>query len=297
MVKSSPTILNIAHRGARAYAPENTLVAFAKASAMGCQMVELDVRLSKDHQVIVYHDDQLTHCTDVAKKFPNRDSYKVTDFTLAELEQLDAGSWYVEQLALRPEQRLLFLQSLNDSEIEQFISPEERAFYASGNVKIPTLTQVLQLAKELDLQVNIELKSQSDTDTQLVEAVLNIVQTVNMSSHSLISAFNHDLLREVRRQSKHIATAALTETPIKAPVSYLRNLKVTAYHLQRYKYFRDDAFNSPAGKQYLAHIAKIRKADFAVNIWTCNDPDELSYLLTTQITGLVSDYPNRVSGT
>lgn len=93
-------VLNIAHRGARAYAPENTLLSFAKAKTLGCQMVELDVQLSKDGVVMVHHDPSLTRCTDVQAKFPGLKSYDLADFTVAQLSQLDAGSWYVQQLAL-----------------------------------------------------------------------------------------------------------------------------------------------------------------------------------------------------
>ena len=77
-------ILNIAHRGARAYAPENTLAAFAKAVGFGCPMIEIDVHWSKDGELVVHHDDQLARCTDVKTKFPERSSYYVSDFTWSE---------------------------------------------------------------------------------------------------------------------------------------------------------------------------------------------------------------------
>ena len=88
-------VLNIAHRGARAFAPENTLAAFRKAKIFACQMFEIDVRLSKDGALMVHHDEQLTRCTDVKTKFPGRDTYYVWDFIYRELNILDAGSWYI----------------------------------------------------------------------------------------------------------------------------------------------------------------------------------------------------------
>ena len=102
-------VLNIAHRGARAFAPENTLAAFEKSKTFGCQMFEMDVRLSKDGELVVYHDEQLTRCTDIKAKFPGRSSYYVRDFTYDELRTLDAGSWYIEQLLLPGSQRQEFL--------------------------------------------------------------------------------------------------------------------------------------------------------------------------------------------
>jgi glycerophosphoryl diester phosphodiesterase len=291
---TSSSILSIAHRGARAYAPENTLVAFAKAKTFGCQMFEMDVRLTKDGEVIVHHDEQLTRCTDVVSKFPDRSSYKVADFTAAELGCLDAGSWYVGQLALPNQERQPFLQSLTDAEIAQFVSPAERCLYASGNIRLPTLSEALYLAKELGLIVNIELKSQPDSDSKLVAAVLKSIQAMQMENQVLISSFEHELLRQVRQQSTTIATAVLADSPIKAPLTYLRKLKANAYNLACYKDLKLKGFGGVAGKRYLAHIEKIRTAGFGINIWTCNDPEELRQLLAVGITGLVSDYPNRV---
>jgi glycerophosphoryl diester phosphodiesterase len=291
---TSTHALNIAHRGARAYAPENTLVAFAKANAFGCEMFEMDVRLSKDGEVIVHHDENLIRCTDAETQFPDRSSYHVADFTAAELSLLDAGSWYVKQLALASGERQPFLQSLTDAEIAQFISPAERKLYASGNIKIPTLAETLCLAKELGMLVNIELKNQPDGGLALVAATLKVVQTLKMADQILISSFEHDMLRQVRQQTKKIATAILTDTPIKAPLTYLRKLKANAYNLGCYKDYKANGFNGLPGNRYLDYVDKIRNAGFSVNIWTCNDQDEMEYLLAAGITGLISDYPNRV---
>lgn len=73
----------IAHRGASAYAPENTLKAIRLALEMGVDAVEVDVRLSKDGYLVVIHDDTLDRTTD--------GSGPVAEFTLAELKMLNAG--------------------------------------------------------------------------------------------------------------------------------------------------------------------------------------------------------------
>jgi glycerophosphoryl diester phosphodiesterase len=106
--KQPPGVLNVAHRGGRAFAPENTLAAFEKAKTFGCPMFEMDVHMSKDGELVVHHDDQLTRCTDVKARFPGRSAYYVSDFTYDELCMLDAGSWYVEQLSLSANRRQAF---------------------------------------------------------------------------------------------------------------------------------------------------------------------------------------------
>jgi glycerophosphoryl diester phosphodiesterase len=57
-------MLRVGHRGARAYAPENTLASFKKALELGVDAVELDVRKTKDNQIVVIHDADVKRTTD-----------------------------------------------------------------------------------------------------------------------------------------------------------------------------------------------------------------------------------------
>ncbi|MGV9453388.1 glycerophosphodiester phosphodiesterase [Streptomyces sp. NPDC003635] len=87
-----PTVL--AHRGASAHAPENTLAAVDRAAELGIRWVENDVQRTKDGELVVVHDDNLRRTTDVEEVFPGRAPWKVKDFTAAEIARLDAGSWF-----------------------------------------------------------------------------------------------------------------------------------------------------------------------------------------------------------
>ncbi|MDR3082539.1 MAG: glycerophosphodiester phosphodiesterase [Streptomyces sp.] len=84
----------VAHRGASAYAPENTLAAIDRAAAMGFGWVENDVQRTKDGRLVVIHDDTLDRTTDVKRLFPHRAPWRVKDFTAEEIARLDAGSWF-----------------------------------------------------------------------------------------------------------------------------------------------------------------------------------------------------------
>lgn len=94
----------IGHRGASAYAPENTVPAFVLAAQQGATFVEFDLRLTKDRRLICLHDDSLERTTNVEDVFPDRarevqaggkrvKTWLLADFTLAELQRLDAGTW------------------------------------------------------------------------------------------------------------------------------------------------------------------------------------------------------------
>lgn len=76
----------VGHRGALAVAPENTLASFKQAWRDGADLVELDVRLSADHQVVVLHDSTVDRTTD--------GTGPVASFTVDQLKRLDAGAWF-----------------------------------------------------------------------------------------------------------------------------------------------------------------------------------------------------------
>ena len=262
--KPAADFLNIAHRGARAFAPENTLAAFQKAKTFACQLFEMDVRLSKDGELMVHHDEQLTRCTDVKAKFPDRNSYFIWDFTYKELNTLDAGSWYIEQLSLPYTQRQEFLQTLTDDELTRFVSPEERLHYASGNIKLPTLKQTLEFARHADMMVNIELKTQPNVTTELAENVVNLIEVMNMEHQVLISSFEHEQLSLVRQLTKTIAIAVLTDERIENLNNYLQLLDATAYHPNCY----GDRDATGRRKLNLDDIAPVRESGRHVNVWT-----------------------------
>jgi glycerophosphoryl diester phosphodiesterase len=106
----------IAHRGASAYAPEHTLDSYQLALQQGADFVEQDLQITRDNQLVCLHDLTLERTTNVKDLFPTRfqeevaprsqseqgssvaDSpvrrWYVSDFTLREIKQLDAGSWF-----------------------------------------------------------------------------------------------------------------------------------------------------------------------------------------------------------
>ena len=80
------TVKIIGHRGAAGYAPENTLASMKTAYEQGCDGIEFDVQLTKDHEVVVIHDWTVDRTTN--------GSGEVKDLTLKEIRKLDAGSWF-----------------------------------------------------------------------------------------------------------------------------------------------------------------------------------------------------------
>lgn len=98
----------IAHRGASAYAPENTLPAYRLAIEQGADYVEQDLQITRDGVLVCLHDVTLERTTDAARVYPERGRvvevagkaarrWPVADFTLEEIRRLDAGAWFGER--------------------------------------------------------------------------------------------------------------------------------------------------------------------------------------------------------
>lgn len=132
-------VLNIAHRGASLAAPENSLPAIRKAIAAGADYVEVDVRLTRDQQPVLMHDRDLRRLAG--------DPRPVWDIPLAELQQLDAGSWFSAEYAGEPVPTL--------AEAIEVIGEQARLYLefkgqARSPALIPTTMQVLADAEYLD---------------------------------------------------------------------------------------------------------------------------------------------------
>ncbi|MCX7984875.1 MAG: glycerophosphodiester phosphodiesterase family protein [Bacteroidetes bacterium] len=161
----------IAHRGISAKAPENTLAAFRKAAQVpGIDMIELDVRLSKDNEVIVLHDRTLQRTT--TGNGPAR------WYTVEELKQFDAGSWFHPSFA---------------------------------SERIPTLREVLHVVGK-QVWVNIEIKSDlfhREEPDSIAQRVLAVVNECDMLHRVLISSFDHSIVASIKRHEPRCITGVL----------------------------------------------------------------------------------------
>lgn len=81
----------VGHRGNVKFTPENTIPAFQKAIELGCDLVEIDVRESRDGHLVVMHDAAVNRTTN--------GTGRIEDLTLQEIKQLDAGSWFSPEFA------------------------------------------------------------------------------------------------------------------------------------------------------------------------------------------------------
>ncbi len=165
----------IAHRGYKTKYPENTLVAFRAAMDAGVPMIELDVTLSRDRKLIVIHDATLERTTN--------GHGPVHDYTLEELKQLDAGSWFNADF---------------------------------GQERLPELAEVLELVNGRVI-TNIEIKSNAyephHPPDAIEKQVVDLVKRKKALDAVLISSFNADILKQISEMADPPALALISSDP------------------------------------------------------------------------------------
>lgn len=262
-------MLNIAHRGARSIAPENTLLAARKGLEAGADLWETDIGVTRDEQLILCHDTSLRRTTDVDLKFPERAKASCAHFTLAEIRTLDAGSWFVEtdpfgQIAAGA------------------LSPAEER--ACRSEKVPTLEEALVWTRATDWIVNLELKRlpASMARFPLVERVLSMIDRVGITPERVrLSSFYHPWLKEVLSLRPDVSVQALI-----GEKSYLAldwgSLEFETYNV-RHSLISDD------------EIRRRKEQGLAINLFTVNDAADMRRYRQLGVDGIFTDFPQRLA--
>ena len=261
-----PSLLyNIAHRGARSLAPENTMTAIEKAWRVGAHGVEVDVSVTADGKLILFDDDLITRTTDVHQRFPKRTDQPVTAFTWKELQRLDAGSWFLESDPL--------------GEIgEGTVSPSEQS--AMRGIQIPLLEDVLAYVKSKNWYINLELKElpAPQSGFPVVEKVLQLLGTMRFPPDNLaISSFVFEYLRQIQRSRPDIEVNALIGFP--------------GSGIQDWGDFEFDIYNANSAYTDEEQIKEALARGCRVNLFTVNDPNEMIRFRKAGADKLITDYP------
>ena len=153
--------INYAHRGASAYAPENTMSAFEKAVELKATGIELDLQKTKDGKIVIIHDEKIDRISS--------GSGKVSDYTYQELLAFDFGSWFDEKY--KNEKILLF-----EDFAKSFLS---RNLTFAIELKAEGIeNQVLEIISKYKKHNNIYISS---FDYHILENVRNLNSSIKIS--------------------------------------------------------------------------------------------------------------------
>jgi len=262
-------VLNIAHRGARSLAPENTIAAARKALAVGADKWETDAAVTSDEQLILFHDDSLTRTTDARRRFPKREPWTFTRFTLAEIRSLDAGSWFDEN------------DPFGEIAAGHVMASEQVSYRGE---KVPLLSEALLFTKEHNWQMNLELKRLPPPmeDFPIVERVLALMREVGIGGDQVvISSFVHRWLREVQARDPKI--------PVQALVGYWRDRPIDWGNLEF------DTYNARSTLVTPEKIRELAAKGIRVNLFTVNEEADYRMFIAAGVNGIFTDYPQRLA--
>lgn len=193
MAAVAPAPLVVAHRGASAEAPENTLAAVRRAIARDADLVEVDVQRTKDGALVLLHDTTLARTTNVRQLFPRRAPWLVSDFTAEEIGRLDAGGWHSQQFA---------------------------------GERVPTLDHLVEVLRHSRTGLLLELKAVAlhpglarDVAATL-RAVPGYVDAAVASGRLVVQSFDHDAMKEHKEMAPNVPVGALG-TPARAELGAL----------------------------------------------------------------------------
>ena len=163
-----------AHRGASAYAPENTLEAFLLAAEHGADGVELDVQLTKDGEMVVVHDEEIDRVSD--------GSGFVKDYTLAELKALNFNKTHPEYQNVKiPTLREVY-EALKPTGMTINVELKTGIFWYKGLEK-----KVLELTKEMEMEDRVIYSSFNHYSIQQMKKIVPEAETAYLYSDVILN--------------------------------------------------------------------------------------------------------------
>ena len=246
--------LVIAHRGGRGLGPDHTLHTYGVGANAGADVLELDLHTTSDGEIVVIHDDTVDRTTD--------GTGAVHDFTLAELQALDAGhTWSPDGGATFPER-------------------------GQGHV-IPTLAEVFEVFP--DAWYVIEIKQ---AEPPMVAPFLEALHAWELEERVVVASFSDAVIQEVRAQAPEVLTSFGEEEA--GTFRFLNRRQLPTYEPPA------EVLQLPptyfGGGLDLINEELLENADrfgIPVHAWTINEREEMDRLLELGVNGLITDWPDR----
>jgi len=282
-----PTLLNIAHRGGAKLWPENTLYAFAEAARAGFNGAELDVQLTRDARLVVFHDFRLKRelCRGPNGRWLSGRQKPICELALAELSKLDVG---------RVNPRSLYART-------------HRVLYPRDGERIPLLTEVIATVRSLrrDFRLFIELKtsaadpSVSARPEAVAEAVIDELRSKHFAGDAILVGFDWRALIHAKKIAPELACWFTTKR--RRPRS--NTAWAGAFHPARFDGSIARAIAAAGGQGWFCSRAQVTRTRIAeakalglkLGVWTVNDTRTMRALRRLSIDALVTDRPDRLA--
>lgn len=244
----------IAHRGGRHLWPENTLYGFQQAVDLGVDILEMDVRSTKDGHLVVIHDATVDRTTN--------GTGQIGDFTLEELKQLDAGyRWSRDKKQTFP---------MRDQ-----------------GIIIPTLTEVLEAFPQMRMVIEIK-----EREADVVASLGHLIRQYQMQDRVVIGCFDSDIIKRFRELFPEIATSpGLTESFI---FYALCRLHLGFVYHPNVEVLQFPHKLGPFDTKHPSLLMGAHQNNIQVQIWTVNNNKDMQHLIKRGVDGIMTDRPDRL---
>lgn len=251
-----PRPLTFAHRGGAGLWPENTLQAFRGALALGCSHLETDLRMTRDGELVLFHDARLERTTN--------GSGELGAHTLAELQRLDAGHHF---------------------------TPDGKSFPWRGRgLRIPTFAELVSEAPGVCF--NVEIKERA---RDLPRALVDFIERHGLAERIIVAAERHQLGCDFRRLSGGLIPTSASRRQC-LEFWFASRLRLTGAVSFPYQALQIPVRAGSVTLVTPRLLDAAHRAGLAVHVWTIDDPIEMRRLLDLGVDGLMSDYPDRLRG-
>lgn len=246
--------LVMAHRGGGGLWPENTMLAFERASDLGVDAIELDVHSTSDGVLVVIHDATVDRTTN--------GTGRVNDLTLAEVKRLDAGyRWSADGMKTFP--------------------------WLGKGLSVPTLDEVLTRLPKM--RFNIEPKPEKQS---LAKPLCRMLRQKGMTDKVIIGSFHQAVLDEFRSECPEVATSASPAEVSEMVRSSQANGAGADRPLMRA--LQVPEFVGAVRVLNKEFIEAAHQRNLPVHAWTVNDTESMRRLIDLGVDGIMTDYPDRL---
>lgn len=244
----------MAHRGGSGRCPENTMLAFGNAVALGVDALEMDIHSTADGVIVVSHDPDVNRVTN--------GKGRINAMTLAALQALDAGYWWTADQG------------------------KTYPFRGQG-ITMPTLEEVFQAFPEM--WINVDIKQ---TEPGIVRPFADLIRRYNMTDKMMVGSFDGHTAADFRREMPEVAAAASkNEARLLYGLSKVRLERLywgKAQAMQLPEYEGRIHVVTPR------FVEAAHRVGTAVHVWTVDEEADMQRMINMGVDGLMTDYPERL---
>lgn len=273
-------VLNMAHQGGENEAPSNTLFAFKTALQKGSDDLELDVHATSDRHLVVLHDATVDRTTNGAGR--------VDEMTLAQIKALDAAHWFVPECGTchgKAEEAYVYRGFATG---ERAIPEElQEQGFVPNDFRIPTLREVFEAFP--GVLINIEIKTTAPETEPYEELLADLLEEFGRTTNTIVVSFLDHAIERFKLFAPDVHTATATvETggfwaSAQGPLPGAPNPRYQA--LQVPITFNGITVVTPS------FVQRAHANDLAVHVWTINEREEMEWLISIGVDGIMTDRP------